>query len=807
MFYGQIKILFRNLARNRVYSFINIVGVALGITAFVLILQYVSLEESVNRFHARLPQMYRVLCQSPTGESWPQVEPGWAAKLSERFPEIGAFCRFEEGLCQGIVKNESENIVFREQNIGYVESNFFEFFSFPLVVGNTASLKAPDVAFISKSAAQKYFGEQDPLGRTLVLFNQFGEHRYRVEGVYADMGENSDIRYDLVFSLETLKNPANLNGNGWANLNNLDAQFINLFFLLNDGADHKALEKKMSDLRRALQPEKDAIVFRLQPFGELHLASDFNDDLQHTGDVRYVYLLAGTALLILLIAWFNYINLSTATALKRSNEVGVRKVIGATRSDLIGQFLAESVVVNGLAFALALGLIALLQPYFNDLIGKELGFSHLLQSRTLFYGLGLLLPGSVCSGIYTAWALSRFNPVETLKGKVAKTGRGIRLRQSLVVAQFSISITLILFTILILSQLKYLQNKNLGMNIEQLLAVQGPDIGKDSSFVARRTAFWNELSAQSSVLDYCNSGSIPGRYYNFTTEGFTSPKSQPGDEQKAYSFAIIDNRFLRTYDIPLKAGRNFTPEECTVEWNDNNKVLLNERAVEQLGLSVEEALNVKVQWDERALDVIGVVKDYHHTSLQRAIDPIIFYPQHNNGYFTIRLSGGETAQKIAAIEKLYKTYFLGNPFEYFFVDENFQNSYLSELRYGRLFTTASLWAVFIACMGLFGLATFMVESKIKEIGVRKVLGASVLNITGLLTRDFLKLVFMALFFAAPVSWYIMRRWLSNFAYSVEIQLWMFVAAGGAAVLTAALTVGLRSLKAALANPVESLRSE
>jgi putative ABC transport system permease protein len=807
MWYNNFKFAWRSLRSRRTFSLVNIVGMALGVTAFVLILQYVSLEQSVNRFHKNLPQMYRVLCQNPDGKSWPEVEPGWAAKAKEAFPEVRAFCRYAEGIGQGIVKNEANNQSFREKALCYGEGNFFEFFSFRLLQGEAANLQRADVVFLSKSCAEKYFGQEIPLGQSLVLFNQFGEHRYTVGGVYADMGENSSIRFDLVFALETLKNAANLNDNGWARLDNLDSQFSNLLFLLQEGTDATAFEQKMTALRRQLQPEQDAVVFRLQAFSESHLAANFSDELYHTGNVRYVYMLTGIGLLILLIAWFNYVNLSTANALRRGKEVGVRKAVGAPKSVLIAQFLSETLLVNVLALGLSAFFIVALQPLFNEVIGKKLEVSVLFATSVWLFGIGALLLGSLLSGLLAANAIAGFNPIETLRGKIMKSVGGLRLRQSLVVSQFAISTALILFTVLIYSQLKYMQSKNLGMDTAQLLVMRGPDIGRDSTFKFRTAAFANELSAQSFVQAYCASGSVPSEGYNFATAGFTSPKSKPSDGEKSYNFAIIGDRFLETYGLSLRMGRNFTAAECAVPWNENSKVLVNETALAALGLAPEEALSTKIKWDERYLDIIGVVKDYHHTGLQKPIEPILFYPQNNSAYFTVRLTADQLPEKIAALEKMYARHFDGNPFEYFFADDNFQEAYLGERQYSWMFASASLWAIFIACLGLFGLSTFMMESRTKEIGIRKVLGASVAGITGLLARDFLKLVLVAIGIASPVAYFFMQRWLADFAYRIDIQWWMFVAAGAAAVAIAFLTVGFQSVRAALANPVKSLRSE
>nr|WP_294903784.1 ABC transporter permease [uncultured Lacibacter sp.] len=802
------KIAFRNLWRNKLYSFINISGLAMGIAAFLLILQYISFERSINGFHKQLPSIYRLLNEDKKGNTWAQVEPGWAKRAKESFPEIKDFCRFDEGIADGIVRRNTENAEpFREKLIGYAEGNFFDFFSFKLLEGQAASLKKSNVVFLSQAAVKKYFGKDDPVGQSLTLFNQFGKTTYTVEGVY-EMPENSGIRYDMVFSLETLRIPANLNGNDWAELDNLSSQFINTYFLLNDGVDAKKLEQKLITLRDQLKKDKDGVLFRLQPFANVHLASSFSDTYQTSGNLRYVYILGIIALLILAIAWFNYINLSTANSLKRANEVGVRKVVGASRQSLVMQFMGESLLVNIIGFALGLLTIQLIQPLFNNIVGKELSLSSLLYTKTWMIGLLLLVIGSLLSGAYTAYSLSGFNPVETLKGKLIKATRGVVLRKSLVVFQFGISIGLLLVTAFIYQQLNYMQNKNLGINTEQLLVIRGPQVDRDSTYKDRRNAFLNMIGQESFVKDYALSGTIPGNGYNFSTSGFSQPGSRKGDELKLFSFALIDDRYLNTYQVGLAGGRTFTQAETMIDWNDNDKVLMNEKAIEELGFkSVEDALNTKVQWDERKLQIIGVVKNYHHTGLQRAIDPVIFYPQSNSTYFTLRLSSDKIQESVTRLEKLYKSYFVNNPFEYFFADENFNKQYVTEQQYSRLFTTASVWAILIACLGLFGLATYTVESRTKEIGVRKVLGASVFSITQLLSKDFLRLVFLAFVIAIPVAWFAMHKWLQNFAYRIDLSWWVFVLAGIAAVTIAVATISFQAIKAAVANPVKSLRTE
>lgn len=808
MFITHFKLAIRNLKRNKLYSFINIFGLAMGIAAFLLILEYISFEKSVNTFHKDVAITYRLLNEDVKGQTWAQIEPGWATRAVDRFPEIKSFCRFEEGIAQGVVKKTGPaNEAFRENNIGYADGNFFQFFSFPIVAGQANALQQPNTVFLSKPTAEKYFGSSNPIGQQIELNNQFGTTNYTVAGVFI-YPENSDIRYDMVFSLETLKNKANLNDNGWADVDNISSQYIYTYFKLNEGADYKNVEKKLTALRKELGKENDGVKFRLQPMEYIHLPASLDDTYQTTGNLKYVYILGIIALLILAIAWFNYINLSTANALKRANEVGVRKVIGASKTSLIFQFLGESILINILALVLAMLLVTLLQPLFNDAVGKNLSLMAVITTPAWLGGIVLLIVGSLLTGAYTAYSLSGFNPVETLKGKITKSVKGAALRKGLVVAQFTISIALILATVIIFQQLKYMQNKNLGVNTEQVLVVRGPEVGRDSTYKNRRSAFMNNLTAQPFVKEFSVTGSIPGGWYNFMTAGFTQPGSKTGDELKSYSFAIVDDKYLSTYQIPLKAGRNFTAAECAIEWNDNSKVMLNEKAVKELGFaSPEEAIRTRIQWDERQLEVIGVVKEYHHTGLQRAIDPIIFYPQNNNAYISIRLATNNLQASTQQLEKLFKSSFPGNPYEFFFADDNFNKQYINEQQYGWLFTIASIWAIVIACLGLFGLTTFTVESRTREVGIRKVLGASAYSITRLISIDFLKLVALSAIIAFPIAWFSMNTWLQDFAYRIDISPWVFLLVGVVAVLVALITISFKAIGAAMANPVKSMRTE
>ncbi|QMW03119.1 ABC transporter permease [Spirosoma foliorum] len=808
MLLNYLKIAFRNLSKNRVFSLINIAGLALGIAAFVLILEYISFEKSYNQFHQNLANTYRILLQHPDGKSDDYVPSAIATALKKQFSEVKAACRIAS-VQQGVVtvpETGSAQAVrsFRETNSLSADGDFFRIFSFPLVAGSS-SLYQPNTVAISQTKAKAYFGAENPIGKILTLNSQFGKLPYTIVGVFADVPANSDLQFDIVYSLSTLDNEANRNGNDWVRLDRWEGSFSQTMILLDPQADPVAFEAKANQLISKARP-KTAEITQLQPLTYIHLGDGLSDARPTSGKVGFVYMLGGIAFLILVIAWLNYINLSTAGALKRAKEVGVRKVVGANRGQIIGQFLGESLLLNVLGLGLAILLIALFQSPFNELIDKNLSLTSISQSPLWIVGAGAVLLGAIASGSYAAFALSRFPVISIVKNAFVRSGQGVRVRQTLVVFQFSISIVLMVATVVLYRQLAFMQSQDLGINVKQLLVIKGADVGADSARRAGKTTFRNELASLPYVNEYCNSGSVPGGWYNFNSDGVTRLNPVPGDEKKEYAFTYSDDRFLPTYGIKLVAGQNFTPDMCA-KGTDANRVLINEKAVKSLGFaSAQEAVGQKIKFGSE-LEVIGVIHDYHHQSLQQAIQPLIIYPGYPGSNYTIRLATDNMQAKIGDLEKLYKQLFPGNPFEYYFVDEHYNKQYQTEQQYSSIFSLASGLAILIACLGLFGLAAYATEQRTKEIGVRKVLGASVGSIITLLSGDFLKLVAVAILIASPIAGYAMNNWLQAFAYKIDIEWWMFALAGLLAVGIALLTVSLQSIKAALMNPVKSLRSE
>ena len=809
MIQNYLKIALRNLVRNRIFTFVNVLGLGLGVAASILMLEYISFEKSVNQFHEKLPNLYRLLYQGKDGGTWETVSPAFGPRMKADLGEVKDFCRVAENIAQGIVSNtESNQKLFREESIVYAEGNFFDIFSFNILEGNKTDLKKTNNVFISKSTAYKYFDKQKALGKTLKINNQFGQQFFTVAGVYEDFPITSNFKYDMVFSLQTLANPANLNGNEmWAALDRPNAMYIKTFLLCQDGLNIATFEPKINKILKDLRPDAEQSL-RIQPFKNSHLGASLRDTYVTTGSLSFVYLMGAITFLILAIAWFNYINLSTAVSSKRGKEVGVRKVVGASRGQLIVQFLSESALLNLLGLCFGLFLVEILQKPFNQLIGKDLSMSIFKENGLWIYGLIILIVGTLLSGAYTAFGLSSFVPAKTLKGGFSQSVKGVWLRKSLVVFQFSVSIILIVATLVVLKQISFMQNKNLGMNITQKVVILGPEVGKDSAYKNRKNTFKNDIAQQSFVKDYTGTGSVPGKYYNFGDYGISKLSPRPGDEKKMYSIVGIDERYCHSFNLKFVAGTDFTNEICAKGSELNNQLIINEKASKELGFeSPAKAINQRIIWQDKQYEILGVLKDYHHLGLRQPIDPIIFYPTKDIHYFTVTLTADEIQSKMANLETVYKKSFPNNPFDFFFADENFNRQYKSELQYGNIFTSASMLAIFIACLGLFGLATFTAEARTKEIGIRKVLGASVTQIVKLLSKDFILLVILGIVIATPIAYYLANKWLQDFAYRIDLEWWIFALAGIVAIVIALLTVSYQSIKAALANPVKSLRTE
>ncbi|MCE7067008.1 ABC transporter permease [Dyadobacter sp. CY326] len=814
MLHSYFKIALRNLRKNRLFSIINVAGLGLGIAAFILIFEYVAFEKSVNMFHKNLTTLYRMLESRPTGEVFVQMAPAIAPLVKKEFSEVKDYCRVAEGSANGIITIEGDKSgsvpSFREDRLAYADGSFFTLFTFPLLYGNVQSaVSQPNTIALAASRAKKYFGTEKALGKTLTVNNQFGKTLYTVTAVYADMPENSDLEFDAILSLQTLANPANLNGNGWARLDGFDGSYVTNFFQLTENSSYSSLEKKINTLKQKLDSEdKGKLV--LQPMSALHLGSSMDDANETSGSLSFVYLLTGIAILILVIAWFNYINLSTAASLKRAKEVGVRKVVGAGKFQLITQFLGESFLLNIIGFGVALLLVSAVQKNFNDFTQKNFSLAGLLANPSWIAAAVLLVSGAFLSGSYVAFSVTSLQPIQILKGASGiklGSGKDNWLRKVLVVMQFSVSVILIIATLVLYKQLQFMQNKDLGFKAEQRLVINGPQLGDEKMLATSSTMLDDQVSALPYVKNLSHTGIVPGNYYSFNASGIVKLGDKPDNAKKSYAMGIIDDRYLSVFQIGLVAGRNFTVREAEQAWEKSGKLMINESAARQLGFeSPQKAAGAMISWGQ-TFEVVGVVKDYNHQGLQKAVDPIIFMPRRSGGRLVLQLSTANMQKQLRELEELYKAAYPGNPFEYYFVDQKYNEQYKTEQQYSQVFALASMLAIFIACLGLFGLATFMTEQRTKEIGIRKVLGASIAGILALVSKDFLRLVIISILIACPIAGYLMKNWLQDFAYQTEISWWMFVGSGVLVMLIALLTVGFQGLKAALTNPVKSLRNE
>jgi len=578
---------------------------------------------------------------------------------------------------------------------------------------------------------------------------------------------------------------------------------------LRPGTEPKVLEAKFPALIDKLagadhKQYRSAAIYLLQPLKDIHLYSHLMMEAEPNGDGKTVYLLLGIAFFIVVIAWVNYINLATARAINRAKEVGVRKAVGSLRGQLIGQFMTESVLLNGFAVVLALILVALALPRFNDISGQQLSFA-LLKSKMFWVPLtSLFVIGAFLSGLYPAFVLSGFKPVAVLKGKVLATRKGIVLRKSLVVFQFATSLFLLVGTLAVFQQIRYMRAQSLGINIDQTLVINPPIVADDSTYMRQLAAFKDELLRKSNIKGITASTIVPGQASDWNAGGIRLKGTDEG-LGKQYRVIGVDYDFLKTYELKLIAGRNFSKEFGS----DLKAVVFNKMAIQQLGFSnPEDAIGKEIDFWGDIFTIVGVTDNFHQQSLRDAYQPLILRLIPDlRGYFSVKLTGGEASKAVAGIGEEWRKFFPGNPFEYEYLDDRFNAQYKADQRFGQVFGIFTGLAILVACLGLFGLASFTTAQRTKEIGIRKVLGSSVFAIVQMIYREFVVLVAISFVIAAPLAWYAVSLWLDGYAFKTDLQWWLFLMPFAAVLLIALLTVSFQSIKAALTDPVTSLRSE
>lgn len=793
MLKNYLNIAFRNLWRHKAFSFINIMGLTVGMTAFFLIFLYVQFELSYDSFHSKADRIYRIVSdiKTPT-ETLRGSGPAWAVSphIQEEFPEIESSIRVDNASL--LVRRG--NIKFQEDNSLFADAAFFNMFDFKLLKGNPrTALKEKFSIVLSQTAAKKYFGDADPIGQTVLLTDD--NLSAAVTGVMQDMPENSIIKADVLVSMTTLTREFNKGlDDQWGNYGNRS------FLLLKPGTNAKALqlkfaaflEKHNGDEMKKLQMYPTLFLERLK---DVYLRS--TRDGSKTGNITNVYIFIIVAVFILLIACFNFVNLTTARSAERAKEVGIRKVVGAAKAQLARQFIGESIILCLIAFMLSVILSAILLSSFNQLSGKIISDSIFSHPQYLFILFLTSVGIGIFAGIYPALILSSYQPVTVLKGRFATGTKGVFLRKGLVVAQFTISIALIISTIVVYNQMNYMRSHDLGFNKDQKLII---DTHGDSA----KNAFKQAVAGLPNVLSTAMAGSVPG---GGNPGAYSKIENIKGDMQIAnLDLYFVDYDYIPQYQMKMLAGRAFSRDFGT---DTTQAMIVNEAAMKMFGYSSPQQIVGKKfdQWGRNGM-VIGVLKDFHFRSLQEVIQPLSMRIEPNGcDLVSINISSKNVAATTASIENKWKAFIPQRPFSFYFLDELFDKQYRSEDQFGKLFLNFAILAIFISCLGLLGLASYSTIQRTKEIGVRKVMGASVVNIVNLLSKDFLTLVIISFAIAAPVAWYFMYQWLEGFAYRIGIGWWIFGIAGIIAVFIALVTVSFQAIRAAVANPVKSLRTE
>jgi putative ABC transport system permease protein len=805
MLKNYMKIALRNLLKYKAYSFINIMGLAIGVASCILILLFVQDELSYDRFHEKADRIYRVALLGSLGNNQfngAVTAPPLGEALVRNYPEVESATRIRN---YGFPVIRYGDKVFSEERFFWADSTFFEVFSFEFIKGDKYSaLKEINTVVITESIAKKYFGGEDPVGK---LLNSDNRRDYKISGVIKDFPENSHMHFDFIAALGSYPDSRS------------DQWFNNSFYtyiVLREGSDYKELEQKLDRfVADHVGPQteqvlgvpfedliKSGAVYRyyLQPLTDIHLKSDIEAELEPNSSLAYVYAFSLIAVLILFIACINFMNLATARSSNRAKEIGIRKTLGSGKIQLVRQFLVETILMAFIAVLIAVIIVELLLNPFNNLIGKELSINYAKNLIFIPFLLLLALVVGVFAGIYPAFYLSSFDPIKVFRKKNVQSNKNSSLRNSLVVTQFAISIILFIGTIVIYNQVDFIQSKKLGFNKEQILVVQ-----KTDDIGVQIESFKDELRNLPGVVSVSNSFTLFGKQFN--SSAIRIP-GQTSEESHLIWNTGADYDFAETYGIEIIKGRYYSPEYAT----DSLAVVLNETAVKSLGLG-NDPLGKMIYFPGPVTvgaPVIGIMKDIHFESLQQAIKPMAIFlmPEGAFGrYVSVRLTPGKFGEKITKIKDIWHKFAGAQAFEYFFFDDDFAKLYESEKRTGVIAIVFAILAIFIACMGLLGLSSFSTAQRTKEIGIRKVMGASVGSIVILLSKEFIKWVLIANIIAWPLAYFLMKKWLENYAYRIEIEITPFIIAAIFSALIAIITISFQAFKAAVANPVNSLKYE
>jgi putative ABC transport system permease protein len=794
---------FRNLFKHKTFSFINIFGLAIGMAAGLLIFQYVRFELSYDKFEANSPNIYRIETdrynEGKLSTQWAAGTAGIGPLVKDNLPEVTNLARIRTA--QAVMSYQDKE--FREEKMLYVNEGFLPMFGYPALKGSvTDALKNIDQVVLTTSTARKYFGDADPIGKTILMDKK---EPFKVIAVIPDPPANTHLKFNMLLSFATFQKFVNdPTTTQWY----WDGFFA--YIQVRPGTDPQTLEKKINDLSNktwgeAMKKTKEGIVFLLQPLASIHLSANHMAEAEVNGDGKAITFLLIISVFIIVIAWINYINLATARSIERAKEVGIRKTLGSLRRQLIGQFLFESLLINILATILAIGLIAACLPVFNAVAGKHMNLS-LLATSGFWSTLAIIfVTGTLLSGIYPAFVLSSFKPITVLKGKLTTSSHGSFLRQALVVGQFAASVLLMVGTFTVYRQLRFMQQQDLGVKIDQTLVLKGPNV-LDSTYDNKLSGFRDEILRIPGINYITSSTEVPGQKVGWNAGGIAEVGAD-GSKARQYRVIGIDYDFVKAFDMKIIAGRNFSRDFRS----DTGAVLYNEAAIKNMGFrSPQEVLNKRINFWGKQYTIVGIVSNHHQESLREAYDAHIFrlIPDANT-YYSLKLSSNRNAYEgiIAAVKTQFRSFFPGNPFEYFYLEDHYAEQYQGDRQFGRTFSLFAGLAIFVSCLGLLGLASFVTTQRTKEIGIRKISGAGAGNILALLTKDFLRPILISFLIATPLTWFVLEKWLDNYAFRISLTPWLFIGPAILILLVALLTITTQTLRAANANPVRSLRSE
>jgi putative ABC transport system permease protein len=799
MFKNYFKVAFRNLRKSPSFSFINISGLAIGMACCLLILLYVSDELSYDNFHPKADRIYRILSFSTIGgttRSFAQTPPAMVPVLEESIPEIEDYVRIFRFPNMRITYKDNH---FELPDFFLADSSFFDFFNHEFIKGDPeTALENPNSMVITEDSAIKIFGDEDPLGKTISFFGgQLSD--IQITGVIKNVPKNSHYTFDLILNIDTLTSLDRPQFNQF--LREAIGFSTYSYVLLSEYADPLQVKDRIMGVVEDNwgEPLRERGIVRdypLQKLRDIHLKSDHEAELGNPGNINYVYLFSAVAVLVMFIACFNFINLSTARSTGRAKEVGLRKVFGASRPQLVKQFLNESIIMSVLGLIIAVLIVLLVLPVFNGLTGKQFSKGELLGFTSILGFLFIMIVTGFFAGSFPAFILSSFDPVKTVKGKLGAGSKKSVLRTVLVVIQFSISIFMIIGILIILQQVDFLKNKDLGFNRERVVVIRGG--GRTPEALRER------ILQNPNMISVSFSQNIPGQFSPDDTF-FQEGKSRE-DTTRASAF-FIDYDFFNTYEIELLEGRNFSKDFPS---DARASIIINEEAANEFGWGMEAVGKQITNTDRGNLTktIIGIVKNFHHKSLKMAINPTVLELNLRQYQFaSIRLRPNDVSGSIAFLENLWKEINPQFEFNYFFVDDDFRSKYPEEEKVRQIYSYLGILAIFVACLGLYGLASYTIEQRTKEIGIRKTLGATVKGVILILTRDFIKWVLLANIIAWPLAYFVMDRWLQNFAYRINIEWWVFLVSGCIAVIISIFTVSYQAQKSARANPVEALRYE